>query len=360
MNNILNHNKKKVLIFLPGGVGGAERMSVLIGKILPKDSFYVKFIVVGRLRTIFNIMPRDYEVDCIPVLNKYAFSTLRIWWKIKKEKPDVVFASQVAYNPRVIIAAKLAGCRVVVRSSDMVSDYQGSKLRGVKVTYPWADRLIAQQEDMREDMLRILKVNPEKVVTINNPLDYSEIDRLSFATSPYPNKNEVVFVEVASVQHRKAQDVAIKAFSIAKSTIPNARLFFVGVYHEESDYFQGLQKLIDELSLRNCIHFVGYEKNPFMWVKNADCFVFPSRSEGLPNALVEASYLGVPCAAARCLPIVDDIIKDSQNGYVVDVDDVEGMAQAMIKASKMKNCKMVYTPGQTEEFVQVFDEIKSK
>lgn len=350
-------DKKKILIFTPGGVGGAERMSVLIGKLLPRERYDVKFIVVGRLRNIYNILPEGYAVECIPVLNKYAFSTLRIWRKILREKPDVVFSSQVAYNPRVIIAAKLAGYKVVVRSSGMVGDYQGSKLRNVKMTYRRADRLIAQQEDMREEMLKMLKVNPEKVMTIHNPLDYSEIDRLSVAPSPYPNKNEVIFVGAASVNHRKAQDVAIKAFSTVKSAIPNARLYFVGVYHEESDYFQGLQKLIDELGLKEYIQFVGYDKNPFKWVKNADCFVFPSRAEGLPNALVEASYLGVPCAAARCLPIVDDIIRDGQNGYVVDVDDVEGMAQAMIKACAIEECKMIYRPGNAEDFAKVFESV---
>lgn len=349
--------KKRILIFTPGGVGGAERMSVLIGKLLPKDKFEIQYVVIGRLKMIYNILPEGYVVDCIPVPNKYAFSTLRIWWKILREKPDMVFSSQVAYNPRVIVAAKLAGCRVVVRSSGMVSDYRGSRLRDVKLTYPWADRLIAQQENMRMEMLQMLKVNPEKVVTIHNPLDCSEIEKLGAAPSPYPEKNEVIFVEVASVNHRKAQDVAIKAFSIVKSAIPNASLYFVGFYHEDSVYFQKLQQLIDELGLKECIHFVGYEKNPFMWVKNADCFVFPSRAEGLPNALVEASYLNVPCAAARCLPIVDDIIKDGQNGYVVDVEDADAMARAMIKAIQLKNCKMEYHPGTAEEFVKIFNQL---
>ena len=349
-------NRKKILIFTPGGAGGAERMSVLIGKLLPKDKFEVKYVVVGRLRNIYNILPDGYEVDCIPVRNIYAFSTLRIWWKIKKEKPDVVFASQVAYNPRVIIAAKLAGRKVVIRSSGMIGNYPAMKLWRVKSTYPWADKLIAQQEDMRKEMIRLLKVDPEKVVTLHNPLDCSDLDRLSAAPSPYSDNDNVFFVETATVNHRKAQDVAIKAFSIVKKSITNAHLYFVGKCNENSSYYQEQQKLIAEFDLKECIHFIGYDKNPFKWVKNANCFVFPSRAEGLPNALIEASYLGVPCAASRCLPIVDDIIKDGQNGYVVDVDDVDGMAQAMIKAVNIKNCKMIYIPAKPEDFVRVFEE----
>lgn len=347
--------KRKILIFTPGGVGGAERMSVLIGKLLPKDRFEVKYVVIGRLHNIYNILPEGYDVECIPVRNKFELSTLRIWWKIVRGKPDVVFTSQAAYNPRVIIAAKLAYRKVVVRSSGMIGNYPIKKLWWVKTTYPWANKLIAQQKEMREEMVKLLKINPEKIVTIHNPIDCNDIDQLSAAPSPYPNNNSVTFVEAASVNYRKAQDVAINALFLVKKTIPNARLCFIGGYDRNSAYFQELKRLIQEHDLNNHVQFVGYDKNPFRWIKNADCFVFPSRAEGLPNALIEASYLGVPCVAARCLPIVDDIIKDGQNGYVVDVDDVEGLAQAMIKAYTLKDCKMIYKPGSAEDFSNLFE-----
>ena len=349
-------NKKKVLIFTPGGVGGAERMSVLIGKILPKDSFSVKYVVVGKLRNIYNIIPKGFDVDCIPVHNIYCFSTFRIWWKIIREKPDVVFSSQVAYNPRVIIAAKLAGRKVVIRSSGMIGHYR-KRMRGVKVTYPWANKLVAQQEDMREEMIRLLNVPPNKVVAIYNPLDTSDINSKCTVPSPFSNLNDVNYVQTASVCHRKAQDVSIRALAIVKQSIPNAHLYFIGGYDEKSDYYQSLCKLIAQLNLQDCVHFVGYDKNPYRWVKNAGCFVFPSRIEGLPNALIEASYLGVPCTAARCLNVVDDIIKSGKNGYVVNVDDVEGMAHGMIDAIKLKNCTMIYKPGTPEEFTNLFNSI---
>lgn len=346
--------RKRVLIFTPGGVGGAERMSVLIGKLLPKDYYEVKFVVIGRLQAIYSLIPKEYEVDCIPVRNKYEFSLLRIWWKILKEKPEVVFTSQVAYNPRVIVAARLAGKKVIVRSSGMLGDYPLIKLMGVKLTYPKADKLIAQQEDMRQEMIRLLNVRPEKVVTIHNPIDEEQINTLSNSLSPYPDDTSVNYVDVASVNYRKAQDVAIKAFVHVKKKIPTAQLYFVGSYEETNDYYKSLLLEIENAGLKESIHFVGYDQNPFRWVKKADCFVFPSRAEGLPNALIEASFLGVPCAATRCLSIVDDIIKDGQNGYVVSVDDINGLAGAMIKAVELKNCKMLYSPANIQELSRVF------
>ncbi len=349
--------KKKILVFTPGGVGGAERMSVLIGKLLPKDCFEVKYVVIGRLRNIYNILPDGYDVERIPVRNKYMFSTLRIWWKIMREKPDVVFASQSSYNPRVIRASLWAGRKVIIRSSNMIGKYSKKTFRKVFASYPKADLLIAQQEEMREEMIRLLKVSPDKVITIHNPLDTNDIDALSTELSPYPKNDQVNFVNVARIHHTKSQDVAIKAMAIVKKTLPQAHLYFVGAYNEKGDYYQSLKPLIANYRLEDCVHFVGYDKNPYRWVKHSDCFVLPSRVEGLPNALVEASYLGVPCAATRCLAIVDDIIKDGKNGYVIDVDDVEGIAQAMMKAIQIKDCKMVYHPGTQEEIIKVFDSV---
>jgi glycosyltransferase involved in cell wall biosynthesis len=351
------HNKKKILIFTPGGVGGAERMSVLIGKLLPKDRFEVKYVVIGRLRNIYNILPDGYEVDRIPVRNKYMFSTIRIWWKIFREKPDVVFASHSSYNSRVIRASLWAGRKVIIRSSNMIGKYSKKTYKKVSASYPRANLLIAQQEEMREEMIRLLKVSPNKVITIQNPLDTNDIDALSSVPSPYPKNDQINIVNVARIHRVKSQDVAIKALAIVKKALPQAHLYFVGGYNEKNDYYNSLRTLITNYQLEDCVHFVGYDKNPYRWVRHADCFVLPSRVEGLPNALVEASYLGVPCVATRCLAIVDDIIKDGQNGFVVDVNNVESFAEALQKAVTIKDCKMVYHPGTSEEIIKVFDSV---
>lgn len=350
-------NKKKVLIFLPGGAGGAERISVLIGKILPKDRFCVKYVVVGKLRKIFSCLPNDYDVVTIPVHNIYCFSTLRIWWIIIKEKPDVVFVSQESYNGRVIIASKLAGRKVIVRSSNMIGRYKKLFFLQVKFTYPKASLLIAQQEEMHDEMIQLLKISPNKIVTIHNPIDAAYIDAQSSVPSPYPNSGIINFVNIARINHNKSQDIAVKAMAIVKNSLPQAHLWFVGGYDKNDAYYQSVVKIITELGLEDCIHFVGYDKNPFRWLKYADGFVFPSRVEGLPNALIEASYLGVPCAATRCLTIINEIIKDGKNGYVMDVNDVKGLAQAMIKIVELKKCQMLYQPGTADDFVRVFDSV---
>lgn len=349
--------RRKILFFVPSAVGGAERMTVTIAKMLPPDRFDVCIVAIGATKRIFDFIPDNIISKFIFIQNKFSFLTLRILWQIIRERPDVVFSSSVMLSPRVIIASRLAGKKVIVRSSGMVGYYSKGDFLKVRLTYPMATLLIAQQEDMRLEMGKLLKVPLERIVTLNNPLDLIAIDSKKAAPSPYEEEGCLRYVNVSRVQKVKGHDIAIKAFVKVKKDIPHAHLYFVGRFTPEDQYYRQLVELVHSLQLQSSVHFVGYDSNPYRWVSHADCFVFPSRHEGLPNALIEASYLGVPCVATRCLNIITDIVRDGYNGYTTAVDDVDGFAQGMLHAIELKNFEMLYHPSSTEEFVKVFEQI---
>lgn len=347
--------KKKVLFFTPGSVGGAERMAITIGRMLPTDCYDVEYVIAGTLKNIENILPEGYKVDRIPFHNIYCFATLRIWWKIVTSRADIVFSSLTFINYRVILAAKFTRAKIIIRSSNMIGNYKKSSQMYCKMIYPLADILIAQQEDMRQEMSKLLHVDLKKIYALNNPLDTVMLDKAENSVSPFDDTDAINYVNVARINKVKAQDVAIKAMSIVRKAIPNAHLYFVGPYDKSDSYYKELCDVITSSHLQDCIHFIGYDKNPYRWVKNCHCFVFPSRIEGLPNALVEASYLGVPCVATRCLNIVSEIIRNGYNGYTTEVDDSEGLAKAMLKSLALKDFEMTYRPSSAIDFVRVFD-----
>lgn len=348
--------KKKVSFFLSGGVGGAERMTVNIAQMLPPDKFDVSIVVIGRSFDILGFVPSSIPIKKLPS-NKFGFLISRIWRLIIQEKPDVVFASSVATSFRVIIASRLSRTKVIIRSSGMVGYYKKRDFLKVRYTYPLATLLIAQQEDMRQEMSKMLKIPLNKIITLNNPLDVDTINKKKKAPSPYKEDGCLHYVNVSRVQRVKGHDIAIKALVEVKKRIPHAHLYFVGKYDLSDKYYQQLTELVLSLQLQDSVHFVGYDPNPYRWVANADCFVFPSRHEGLPNALIEASYLGVPCIATRCLNIISEIIHDGYNGYTVEVDDVKAVADGMIRAIELKNFDMLYHSATKNEFVKVFEDI---
>ena len=102
------------------------------------------------------------------------------------------------------------------------------------------------------------------------------------------------------------------------------------------------------------MHLVGFDTNPYKWVKGADCYVLSSRTEGLPNSLIEAMHIGVPVVATRCIPIIERIVADGYNGYLTDVDDIASMEEAMLKAVKLRDFENTYKPATKEDFVGLF------
>ena len=105
------------------------------------------------------------------------------------------------------------------------------------------------------------------------------------------------------------------------------------------------------------MHFVGYDSNPYRWLKYADCYVMPSRFEGLPNSLIDAMYLGRPVVATRCIPVIDRIVKNGYNGIVVESENVNALAEGMKNAPSLKDYDMTYHPATCEDFISLFRNI---
>ena len=348
--------KKKVLFITPGGVGGAERVTVTIAKMLPEDKFEAFFLIVDHSRGhIEDFIPSKYNVEFIRIRNIWDGTCFKIAEVMRRERVDFAFCSLGHLNPHVLLAAKLAGgVKTIIRNDNYVSTI-GWYYKIIRIiTYPWAHMIISQQEEMRQDYINTLKLKPHKIKVIHNPIDVLTIDKkIAGSRNPFPTNDCINYLWVGRFAPEKGQDILSKAFTIVAQKENDANLYFVGCY-EENEYFVQIKQTILAAGLENRVHFVGYDSNPYRWMKYCDCFVLPSRREGLPNTLVEAMFLKRPVVASNCLPIIQRMIVDGENGYIVPVDNPNAMAEAMLKAHKLTRVKMKYKPGRVEEFIDVF------
>ena len=327
---------RRILVFLPYAVGGAERVGTTIGKLLADRGHRVSFVIMGDQESEINtILPSEDICSRFYLKNDYL-RWFRMNHLIKDQKADVVFAPCRALSRDLIISTKFMGskCRVIVRSDNPLKTLWPSLRRQVKFTFRFADIVIAQQEEMQQEIINEYPVPAHKVVALQNPVDFENIKLQANQPSPYTDGCDLIrYVWVArfSATGTKGQDVLAKAFALVYKKNPKARLYYV-VNCYESDFLQNVKSIIEDAGITSYVNFVGFDSNPYKWIKHADCFVLPSRVEGLPNALVEAMYLEKPVVSTRCLPIIDRMIDDGVNGYRVEVEDHEAMAEAMIKA----------------------------
>lgn len=351
-------NRKKVLFFLPPSVGGAERMTVLIAKMLPQDEFEVKFVIVGRsLGDIVKFIPEGYPVRLLRINKIWHGGTMLLWKVVREEKPAIVFSSLLYLNARLIIVSRLCRNKVIIRNNIELSRTT-NKINAflVRMTYKWADKVIAQQEEMHEEIISYTGLQAEKVVTLHNPIDVDYIQGCLKETNPFPKEaqNQYKYIWTARFSPQKGQDLLVQAFNIVHKEKPNAHLYLLGKYDEGSEFFKSIMDYIQSHKIKDSVHFLGFDSNPYRWIKQADCFVMPSRFEGLPNALIDAMYLEKPVVATRCIPVIDRIVKDCYNGIVVESEDVKALAEGMKKAPLLKDYNMTYHPATIEDFVSLF------
>ena len=332
-------------------------MTITIAKLLDRNEYDVRFVVIGReIGEIKELIPADYPLSLVKIRNIYDFTTLRLYGYLQKVKPQFVFCSLHYLNPRVIQAARwVGGCKIIIRFNCAVNRVHGINKNLTARTYPKADVIIAQTEKMQSDLESTYHLDRSKVITLHNMIDKETIAaKLKDAPNPYKDENRKVFVWVGRYDKVKGPDVLIEAFEIAYKRDSGICLYMVGKTDEGSEAFQAIRKIVNERQLEGNVVFTGFQDNPYKWMKNADCFILSSRSEGSPNALFEALYLGVPSVATRCTPNIDDIITDGVNGYKVEIGDSEDLAKKMLLALTLTGVKSIYTHSTQDDFKRLF------
>ncbi len=91
-----------------------------------------------------------------------------------------------------------------------------------------------------------------------------------------------------------------------------------------------IQDIIDEQGASSFVSLCGERRDVLYCVKDAFAYILSSNLEGMPNALIEAMALGLPCISTDCPsggPA--DLIDDGNNGILVPVGDIEKMRAAM-------------------------------
>lgn len=350
----MTQHKKKILFFLPGGVGGAERMTITIASMLPKEEYEVKFVVVGKLKDVYKILPEGYEVIRLKIHNKYCAPITRMMTIMMREKPEFAFSSIMYLNIRVLIASKLMGVKCIVRNDSYLKIVSRRTRWEMKHVYPFAYRVIAQQEEMAEDLIRGLNLAPNKVVVRHNPLDTEKIDRLSQAPSPYPQDDSINYLWIGNFLRVKGHDILARAFKIVHDANPKAHLYLIGVTPPDTSFHDSVYNYVKDHGLLDYVHFMGFQENPYNYIKNCDCYVLPSRMEGLPNSLIEAMYLKRTVVATRCIPIISRMIKEGINGYTTEVENVEQLAGRMHDALHLTDLGMIYKPSGPENLIELF------
>ena len=133
-------------------------------------------------------------------------------------------------------------------------------------------------------------------------------------------------LSVGRVVHQKGLDLAMRALGGLK------HLGWEWYIAGDGPQLQGLQALAKELDIGDRIHFLGWQSGGQLIesYQRANIFLFPSRHEGMPNAMLEAMASGLPVVAS-CIAGSEELVLDGKTGYLFPSEDIESLQAALEK-----------------------------
>jgi glycosyltransferase involved in cell wall biosynthesis len=316
--------KKSILFILPDlHAGGAERIVTTIANHLPREKFSPAILLLRKEGPYLEILEKDIEIIDIKTL-RIRHSILPILKEIWKKKPDIVFCGFGEINAYFSIFIKFfPKIKFIARETNVVSQHITRKeIRFFYKFYNNYDKIICQSEDMLNDLVENFHIKQDKVFKINNPVDFSFIDKkLEDSVKPETFKDDFKnIVAIGNLSHRKGFDNLLKVFGHLKQE--KILLHIVGDGRDR----EKLHLMKHNLGLENVI-FHGVQKKPYPFLKFADLFVLSSRYEGFPNVLLEAGACGCYALSNNCKGGINEIIQSNINGDISDIESHEAFAQ---------------------------------
>jgi glycosyltransferase involved in cell wall biosynthesis len=173
-------------------------------------------------------------------------------------------------------------------------------------------------------VLRSLGVSQQRIAVVYNGIPAERVtpalDPAAMRASLGIPADAPVLGTVAGDKPVKGVDVLLKAFAALPPEHASTHLVCVGCRPER----WGAD--ITALGLSGRVHCTGRVENVADHLAALDLFVLPSRSESLPNTLMEATCLGLP-AVASAVGGVPELIRG--NGLLVPPEDAPALGKAL-------------------------------
>jgi len=303
------------------GYGGAEKQIVSLANAMAERNHDVTLISICCDNNCYELDDRiqyyflpDRKTSFMRIITRY-YDIEKI---LKKLNPEITvnFWFQSAYM--IAMMKKSITGKTIYSERGDPSDKEYNGLLGFMrtMTLPRINGFVFQSKGAQRYFDK--KVQNRSVV-ISNPVFINSSD--------YPEVRErrKAIVTVGRLHPQKNQKLLIDAFSLIADDIPDYTLEIYG----DGELKENLQKQIDELKMTKKIFLMGTSPKIHRLIYDASLFVLTSDYEGLPNTLLEAMALGIPCISTDCRPGGVREIMNDENGVIVPVGNARILADTM-------------------------------
>ena len=317
---------------------------------------------------LINLGIDNYWVSLIkqPARNRHYKALLQR--ELERIGPDVVISTGLQ-DRNFLPHIKVSSSPVFIREIHLMSQYRSLTAEGLKekiisrisefldygLSIGAYDRIIILTE---EDRRRNWAKN-QKAICMPNPLTST-----SQAKSLLSAKKAIA---VGRLNREKHFDALVKAWRIVADRHPEWTL---DIWGGNGPLYEEIKRQITELNLDNNVFLKGETSEISTKMAEASLIVSTSVTEGMPLVLLEALDVGLPIVTFNYLYGADEIVNEGENGFIVEEDDLEAMADRIGRLiedeglrkemghNALVSSKRFYPKDIAERWMKLFNELR--
>lgn len=361
---------KKNIVFVNNtlGEGGAEKVLIDILNRLDYEKYNVTLFLLENKGVRFENLNKNVKLKYLyPNIEIKGYISSRVWnilkYRIMKYfywlvhficigmKNDVEIAFIEGEPTRFVSQSLNKRSRKIAWVHTDLEKRRPQEINELyKNIYERFDEIVCVSNSSKRAFNNIYKDLNKNVQVIYNLIEIDEIKNLSNEPIKF-NFNKPTIVSVGRLTKIKRMDLIIRAHKNIIDKGIEHDLIILGIGEE----YDNLVSLTEKLNVKESVHFLGYKKNPYPYIKKADLFVMGSEFEGLPLVIAESIVLGKAIVSTDNGGATE-LLGDMLYSELVDVNDLNALTKAIYEVlinTKIK-CDLEL---KSKERAKVFDNV---
>jgi len=309
---------------LPGGI---ERAVVNTANLFCEKGHSVSLVILDEARNSFypvhpsvEIIHHSLSFGITPEGNvisrkiKLLTDVLKLRRLLKQLHPDIVIASEYPFAAAIILSGSHKIAKAISWEHHHFYELKRNRFwhKIFKLTYPWLEAVVCLNNDEK----RLFETINPKTTVIPNFIKAA-------ARSELANKTILTVGRLTAV---KGADLLLQTAKLVLQQHPGWKWKLIGDgdLKEEVLHFIEKENMQKQLIIQPPLHH-----NIIMEYQNASLYVMTSRNECFPMTLLEAQSAGLPCISFDCDSGPRHIIKNEENGILVEKENTLQLAAAV-------------------------------
>ena len=340
-------SSKKICIFIYSMVGGgAEKVALLLSNKFIQKGLDISIVLLQKEGVFLEQIDKKIKIYSLnSMINRIGgiFGKIFIFSSfLMKHKPDIVLSIGEWPNTIAPISVKLIPYKPkVVLTEQSTKSFLNSEEYNVsrlvrfiaKKSYFYTENIICVSNAVKEKLLKENLIK-KKLIVICNPIDIEEINKKAIEEVEYlwlKNKNVPAIVAVGRLHPQKDYPTMLKALKLVLK-VKKVHLVILG----DGPLREELISLCVQLGIINFVDFIGFQKNPYKYIKKADLFIHSARYEGFGNIFPEALACGQKIVTTDC-DTPCEILEEGKYGKIIPVGDYRSLADAILLSLSEKH-----------------------